>query len=173
MRPTNILFMVLIISTLASFACVSGNPVPAGEPPQSIEPADVPAEVGETDTPDESGITDTQATGPDLEPGETAEAGLPEGWRDDVPLMPGFTVLTFNADNGGMLALCEGPVAVSDAVTFYENIEGWEIDVRANDPSAHIEFSESLAFRKDQWNLSIWFADNDGSTGLNILVINR
>jgi len=128
-------------------ACTSGSPGDA-----------VPESTPSTNTPDLASIPD------DPDPG-----GLPDGWRDDVPLMPGFTVKTFDASHGGMIAMSEGDVPIDEVTDFYSAIDGWVADTGRDWVTTGSR--RALMFTSSEWKLTVTISVSDDKTNLTIMVV--
>jgi hypothetical protein len=95
----------------------------------------------------------SEETGENEEPAEEAEGGtipladLPDGWRDDIPLMQGFEIREFSGlPNGGMFAMTQGDVDPIAVYNFYKELPGWDVDPDA--PVGTHEDDRSLGFKK-------------------------
>jgi len=189
MRIISVLLRAAAILALCLSACAPGAPAPSDSPNGDAGMADdtnpdasqsentAPDESvtpDESGMPDESGNTETQpiAGGP-IGAGSVPYEDLPVGWREDVPLMAGFTVIEFDTSDGGMMAICEGTVDQASAVDFYQNLEGWEVDESRADGGQHEVTGSFLPFKKGNVLLSVAVGEADGATQLNLMVITR
>ena len=98
------------------------------------------------------------------------ETGLPEGWRDDIPLMQGMKVVRFNSSEETMNAFLKGDVPIDEVFKFYSNIEGWERDKSQEESLKDEENLKGIVFKKDGKQLTIAMYVADNQTNMNIVV---
>jgi hypothetical protein len=108
--------------------------------------------------------------------GAVAPSTLPEGWREDIPLMQGFTIENFAVlPNGGMHAQANGNVPVDSAYGYYSgNLPGWETwSDTALQGQTENNGSKIMTLRKDGFNLTISIMVEGNNTKLGIACVKQ
>ncbi|MCX6646824.1 MAG: hypothetical protein NTY09_10805 [bacterium] len=119
-----------------------------------------------TDTGTETTEAGTEETETQAPAGAIPFADLPAGWREDIPLMEGFTIDQFHAlPDNGMFAMTKGNVDQNVVYNFYKDLPGWEVDPEG--PAGANEDDRSLAFKQGDYILIIAIIRENNETFLN------
>ena len=177
MRTLNVLFFILILTLAFSFACTSSN-------------GDTPSNNGDTNaaqTGNGTGNNGDEASGtqPEVPTNENAtpqigdpstfsadvQTDLPEGWRQDVPLLVGFEIDNFRKQGDGMMAICHGSLNIDSVTLFYGDLDGWQKNETPAKPWITEGSSRRLTYIRDTWSLMINLNEKYGVLSMTILVV--
>lgn len=141
-----LLCLITAVILLPAIACTASKPAPS----QQTGKTDIStlSKPGSSDsdmqsgskeplsTPDSSGASTADAqTGvmPSSDSGVTsfASPGLPDGWPDYLPIIPGMTVVMGNTSTGmgvGYFISATGKLSLDEVQAFYMTLDGWVVD---------------------------------------------
>jgi hypothetical protein len=175
MRTFYVLLLVLALTSIFSFACTSSN-------------GDTPPDNGGTNATPGTQTTDgTPDTQPEVPTNENAtpqigdpstfsadvQTDLPEGWRQDVPLLVGFQLDEFRPQGDGMMAICSGNLDIDTATLFYGDLENWQKSETPQKPWITEGDARRITYIRDNQSLSINLYEQEGTLKMTILVVQQ
>ena len=102
------------------------------------------------------------------------QTDLPDGWRDDVPLLAGFEIDTFRPQgNDSMMALCTGNLNIDNVTAFYADLDNWLKEETPEMPWITEGDSRRLIYVRDAWKLRINLEQGEDGLVMRILVADQ
>ncbi|MCX6645683.1 MAG: hypothetical protein NTY09_04910 [bacterium] len=99
------------------------------------------------------------------------QTDLPEGWRQDVPLLVGFEIDDFRKQGDGMMVICHGSLNIDSVTMFYSDLDGWQKNETPERPWITENSSRRLTYIRDNSTLLITLDEKDGVLNMRILVV--